>query len=159
MTAFTALSRTPDQTGALARALAAELSLGDVVLLEGALAAGKTHFVKAAVEALGATDPVTSPTFSIVNVYRTALTSVLHIDAYRLSGPREFRDLGLEEMIEDGVSLIEWGDRVAADFPQALTIRFELTDGADAPRRLTFSAGSPRWAPVIEALRAAFPCA
>lgn len=144
MPAFTVLSRSPEQTDALARALAAELSCGDVVLMEGALAAGKTHFVKAAVAALNGIDAVTSPTFSIVNVYRTPLASVLHIDAYRLSGPPEFRDLGLEEMIEEGVTLIEWGDRVAADFPQALTIRFELTDGADDPRRLTFSAETPR---------------
>ncbi|MDQ0465819.1 tRNA threonylcarbamoyladenosine biosynthesis protein TsaE [Caulobacter ginsengisoli] len=156
MTAFAVLSNSPDQTDALARALAAELSRGDVVLLEGALAAGKTHFVKAAVAALDGADPVTSPTFSIVNVYRTALASVLHIDAYRLSGPPEFRDLGLEELIEEGVSLIEWGDRIASDFPQALTIRFELIDGADDPRRLTFSAETPRWAPVIDALKARF---
>ncbi len=157
MSPFTLLSRSPEQTDALARALAAELACGDVVLMEGALAAGKTHFVKAAVAALGGADAVTSPTFSIVNVYRTPLASILHIDAYRLSGPPEFRDLGLEEMIEEGVTLIEWGDRVASDFPQALTIRFELTDGADDPRRLTFSAGTPRWAPVIEALKAVLP--
>src|SRR3569623_2428907 len=131
MTAFDVLSNSPEQTDALARALAAELARGDIVLMEGALAAGKTHFVKAAVAALDGTDAVTSPTFSIVNVYRTALASVLHIDAYRLSGPAEFRDLGLEEMIEEGVTLIEWGDRVATAFPQALTIRFELLDGAD----------------------------
>lgn len=153
MTDFSVLSHSPDQTDALARALAAELTSGDVVLMEGALAAGKTHFVKAAVAALDGADEVTSPTFSIVNVYRTPARSVLHIDAYRLSGPPEFRDLGLEEMIEDGVTLIEWGDRVAADFPQALTIRFELTGGADDARRLTFSAETSRWTPVIEKLK------
>jgi tRNA threonylcarbamoyladenosine biosynthesis protein TsaE len=153
MPAFTVLSHSPAQTDALARALAAELAPGDVVLMEGALAAGKTHFVKAAVAALEGADEVTSPTFSIVNVYRTPRRSVLHIDAYRLSGPPEFRDLGLEEMIEDGLSFIEWGDRIAADFPQALTIRFELTGGADDARRLTFSAETPRWAPVIERLQ------
>jgi tRNA threonylcarbamoyladenosine biosynthesis protein TsaE len=153
MSAYTVLSHSPDQTDALARALAAELTPGDVVLMEGALAAGKTHFVKAAVAALEGTDAVTSPTFSIVNVYRTPRASVLHIDAYRLSGPHEFRDLGLEEMIEEGVSLIEWGDRVAADFPQALTIRFELMGGEDDARRLTFDAETARWAPVIEKLK------
>ena len=154
---FSVLSHSPAQTEALARALAPELAPGDVVLMEGALAAGKTHFVKAAVAALDGADEVTSPTFSIVNVYRTPSRPVLHIDAYRLSGPPEFRDLGLEEMIEEGISLIEWGDRVAADFPQALTIRFELTGGADDARRLTFSAETPRWAPVIEHLAKVLP--
>lgn len=157
MPAFSVLSHSPDQTDSLARALAAEIASGDVVLMEGALAAGKTHFVKAAVAALDGSDEVTSPTFSIVNVYRTPGRAVLHIDAYRLSGPPEFRDLGLEEMIEEGVTLIEWGDRVAADFPQALTIRFELMGGADDARRLTFSAETPRWAPVIERLAKVLP--
>ncbi len=149
MQSFTVLSRSPEDTAAIARALAPALRAGDVVLLSGGLAAGKTHFVKALAQALGSADAVTSPTFSIANFYARPGGQILHMDAYRLGGVAEFRDLALDDHFETGITLIEWGDRVAAAFRTHLSLAFE-TD--DTERRLTFSAHGARWLSAMPAL-------
>jgi tRNA threonylcarbamoyladenosine biosynthesis protein TsaE len=76
----------------------------------------------------------------------------LHIDAYRLSSVAEFRDLALEVYITESITAVEWGDIVEHDFPDALTIDFEFVENEDNWRRLTFSAKTERWQPVLESL-------
>lgn len=141
-------------TGAVAAMLAPHLRPGDAVLLKGGLASGKTTFVKAVAAALGSQATVTSPTFTLAQFYPFAAGTILHIDVYRLEGIHEYRDLGLADYLEESVTLVEWGEKVAGDFPGHLLIEFDSDPSAPDMRVLTFSASSPRWGPVISALQA-----
>ena len=140
-----------EDTAQIASALAALLRPGDVVLLDGALAAGKTFFTRALVRALGSDEAVTSPTYTIANIYDTPKGPVLHVDAYRLKGAQEFYHLGLEEYFDTGVSVIEWGERIADYFDAPLSIRIGFGD-SETERQVSFTAEAPRWRPVLEAL-------
>lgn len=134
------LSRSEAETIAIGRALGARLRAGDVVLLRGALGAGKTVFVRGLAEGLGC-DPgsVTSPTFTIVQEYRGG-TRLQHADLYRLS-PLEVEELALDELVEDAVLAVEWPDRWA-DPPPATVVSLER---AGEGRRITIEgpAGPP----------------
>ncbi|MDR7281062.1 tRNA (adenosine(37)-N6)-threonylcarbamoyltransferase complex ATPase subunit type 1 TsaE [Catenuloplanes atrovinosus] len=154
MRSFSVVSGSPAQTALIATALAERLRPGDIVLLSGNLAAGKTTFVKAVAEALGSTDPVTSPTFALAQFYATKESRILHVDTYRLADVEEYRDLGLEEYQEDAISLIEWGEKIAGEFPCHLAVSFVATDEADG-RSLTFSATCDRWTGALADLHAA----
>lgn len=153
--AFTVRSASPADTGAIAAALAPVLRAGDVVLLDGDLAAGKTLFVTALAAALGADDSVTSPTFAIAQFYNGARGPILHMDAYRLEDMAAFRNLALDDYFPDAITLIEWGERVAPAFPDHLGIRF-TTEG-DA-RVLTVSAHGARWTAALPNIEARLAC-
>lgn len=140
-----------DDTARIASALADLLRPGDVVLLDGALAAGKTTFTRALVRALGYDEAVTSPTYTIANIYDTPKGALLHVDAYRLKGAQEFYHLGLEDYIETGMSVIEWGERLEGYFDAPLSIRIGFGEDETA-RVLTLSSDAARWLPVLEAL-------
>ena len=100
-------------TIAAGRALADELSAGDVVLLYGDLGAGKTAFVKGLAEGLGvAREEVSSPTFTLMQEYRGGRLTLYHVDLYRLDDPREVADLGLDEIAASGVLAIEWAEKL-----------------------------------------------
>ena len=142
-------------TAAVAALLAPHLRPGDVVLLKGELATGKTTFVKAVAAAMGSAAPVTSPTFTLAQFYPSQQGTILHIDAYRLSGIHEYRDLGLDDYLAGSVTLVEWGDQISEDFPGHLMLEFQHEASAPDLRVLAFTSDSPRWAPVIEALQAA----
>jgi tRNA threonylcarbamoyladenosine biosynthesis protein TsaE len=119
------------ETRALAAEIGAKLGRGDVVVLNGGLGAGKTTFVKGLAEGLGVVDAVTSPTFTIVQHYEGRLP-VTHVDVYRLDRLQELHDFGFEEMLEDGVTIIEWGDAIAPLLPRhRLEIRLTLGDDLD----------------------------
>lgn len=139
-------------TKQLAAALAKHLRPGDTVLLDGALAAGKTFFTKALAAELGCTETVTSPTYAIANIYEAPNFSILHVDAYRLKSARDFHMLGLEDYLENGVSIIEWGERVRDIVEAPLDIRIGFGN-ADEARVFTLTSLAPRWAPVLEALQ------
>jgi tRNA threonylcarbamoyladenosine biosynthesis protein TsaE len=154
VTSFSVLSDSPQRTAAIAAALAPHLRPGDVVLLTGGLATGKTSFVQALAPALGSADVVTSPTFALVHIYRGSQAPILHIDAYRLSGVHEFRDLGLDEYIEESVTLIEWGDVVADDFPCHLLIALECRNDSPAEHRsVSLSSSCESWQARLPVLR------
>lgn len=145
----------PAGTAAVAATLAPHLRVGDVILLKGGLGAGKTTFVKAVASALGSSTVVTSPTFTLAHFYPFDHGTILHIDAYRLSGIPEYRDLGLEEYLDEAVTLIEWGDKVADEFPCQLVVDFHRESTAPDLRVIVFSSDSPRWLPVIGAIQSA----
>lgn len=125
----------PATTRAIAAALADALVDGDVLVLTGDLGAGKTCFAQGLGAGLGVEDRITSPTFTLANRYRGRLT-LHHLDVYRLDSEADARDLGLEELLDDGVTVIEWGDRIAGLLPEhrfTVALRFpEVAAGTEA---------------------------
>lgn len=153
MSGFSVICRSREETRVIAAALAPFLRLGDAMMLKGPLASGKTAFVQELVAALGSKAEVTSPTFTIAQFYPLLLGTFLHIDAYRLSSVAEFRDLALEDFVAESITAVEWGDIVEQDFPNALSINFEFVANEDNSRKLTFSASSEKWQPVLVSLK------
>lgn len=101
-----------DETSAEGERLAGLLQPGDVVLLTGDLGAGKTHFTKGLVRGLDINECAVSPTFTIVNEYRSENALLNHMDVYRLSDYDELLDIGFEDYLSGGgVTVIEWADR------------------------------------------------
>lgn len=143
-------------TERLGRALAEVLPPGTVVALVGTLGAGKTRLVQASAAALGVPrDEVTSPTFVLVNEYRHGRLPVYHFDTYRLKDDDEFLELGPEEYFEsDGITFVEWADRVANLLPiERLEITLEVT--GNTSRQATIVASSPGIVPLLGLLAAA----
>lgn len=123
-------SNTPEETIAMGKKFAATLGEGDVVCLEGDLGAGKTHFVKGMAEAYGIDrEEVSSPTFTLINEYYGEKT-LYHFDCYRMESPREAIEIGLEEYLyDDGISVIEWPERIASLIPpDAIWVAIEEID-------------------------------
>ena len=129
------VSRSPEETQAVGEGLGARLVAGSVVACTGELGAGKTCFLQGLARGLGVTGDVTSPTFVLVNHYRGRLP-VYHLDAYRTGSLTELVDLGLEEMLHgDGVTVIEWADKLLPLLP-ARTIHVHLSGLGDEPREI-----------------------
>jgi tRNA threonylcarbamoyladenosine biosynthesis protein TsaE len=147
---FAVISHSPDDTWELAKRLAPKLSAGDVISLSGDLGAGKTVFTKGLAEGLDITEPVTSPTFTILKEYRGRLP-LFHFDVYRLGHPDELDELGVDEYFySDGVSVVEWGDKVSALIPEEhLDIKMvRLVD--DDFRRLEITPRGSSWRERVE---------
>ena len=121
-------------TQEMAGALAAVAEPGDVIVLTGDLGAGKTAFVQGFGRALGVSERITSPTFTLVHTYEGRLR-VHHIDVYRLDAAAEVRDLALPELLDEGaVALIEWGEMVLPELPRdRLQIEFRFGPDVDRP--------------------------
>jgi tRNA threonylcarbamoyladenosine biosynthesis protein TsaE len=102
----------PEQTEAAGEELGRRLRVGDLVLLRGDLGAGKTTFVRGVARGSGSAAPVASPTFQLVRVYPGRL-QLAHVDLYRLEEGDALRDLGLDELLDVGAVVVEWGDRLA----------------------------------------------
>src|SRR5580700_104822 len=111
----------PTETEALGAELAAVLKDGDVVLVSGELGSGKTTLVRGAARALGVTDPITSPTFSIGHRYRATNTTVSHLDLYRLAGGLQEEDPGLlDDYLGPGrIAFVEWPAREHVELSSA----------------------------------------
>ena len=126
------------ETEAVGEAVGRVLVAGDVLLLSGDLGAGKTTFVRGLARGLGVSFGVKSPTFAIHLRYPGRLP-LDHLDLYRLQDPRDLAELGLEDVLgRDGVSVVEWGERLGDLAPGSpLTIRFE--DRGPSARRLVAS--------------------
>ena len=128
-------------TEAVGASLAAGLEAGDVLVLTGPLGAGKTRFVAGLARGLGVRARVRSPSFTLINEYRGARL-LLHLDLYRLE-PREVDGLGLEEQIERGVLVAEWGEKLPPALRrEALTLRFEIL--SETERAITARAAGAR---------------
>jgi tRNA threonylcarbamoyladenosine biosynthesis protein TsaE len=139
-------TRSADETYALARRIGAVLRPGDVVLLDGELGTGKTVFAKGIAVALGISEPVVSPTFTVVREY-DAPTPLVHVDVYRLDHLQELHDIGFDDLIgSEAVTVVEWGDRVSSLLP-ADRLDVHLEAGAsDDDRSVSFEAAGVSWA-------------
>jgi len=101
----------PQETEAAGEELGRRLRSGDLVLLRGELGAGKTTFVRGVARGSGSAAPVASPTFQLVRIYPGRL-QLAHVDLYRLEKGDDLRDLGLDELLDAGAVVVEWGDRI-----------------------------------------------
>lgn len=146
----------PDEsaTEGLGRRLAAVACPGDVILLVGPLAAGKTVLARGFVRALaGDEEDVPSPTFTLVQTYPTPRGEVWHFDLFRIERPEEVVELGIDDAFASGISLIEWPERLDGRLPRdRLEVRI-APDDATGARRATL-AGGPSWAARLAALGA-----
>lgn len=148
-------------THAVAAALAGIVRSGDLVVLAGEMGAGKTAFAQGFGAALGITEPMTSPTFTLIHSYEVGRLTVHHADLYRLSTHHELADLALGELMEsDGIVLLEWGDVVAGVLGDHMMVRLDHVDDDEGARLLTVGATGRSWAPrwsrietVLEGLR------
>jgi tRNA threonylcarbamoyladenosine biosynthesis protein TsaE len=147
-----------EQTFAVAHGVAEVLHPGDLLILAGDLGAGKTLFAKGLAAGLGVTEPVVSPTFTLVREYEGTGVRVQHVDVYRLDQMQEVLDLDLDELLEAGaVTLVEWGDVVDSLLPpERLVVRLDHPEGSgDDERTLTFEPVGPSWSAREDALRRA----
>ncbi len=137
-----ALSRSVQETERLGERLGARLRGGEVICLSGDLGAGKTAFTRGIGRGWGATEPVTSPTFTLIHEHHRARDdqTLYHVDAYRLSGAADAWTVGLDELLHgDGVVVIEWPENVEDALPpERLWVTLAFVD--EEVRRLTFRA-------------------
>jgi tRNA threonylcarbamoyladenosine biosynthesis protein TsaE len=152
LTERTEISRSPSDTLALGERIGRAAQPGDVVALFGGLGAGKTLLAKGVLRGLGGDpDDATSPTFTLIRQYSARLT-LYHMDAYRLTAPRQILEIGAEEAFEgEGVCLIEWADRVAEALPSdRLDLHLEVT--GETQRDIRIAARGPRGERLLEGL-------
>lgn len=125
----------PEETFQMAKLLSESAKPGEIYCLNGELGVGKTVFVKGFASGLGIEDPVVSPTFTILQEYRSGRLPLFHFDVYRIEDPDELYELGYEEyFFGDGVTMIEWSTLVAELIPNdavRVLIKKDLSKGTD----------------------------
>jgi tRNA threonylcarbamoyladenosine biosynthesis protein TsaE len=153
----TILTTGPEQTQEAGRAIGEQAQAGDIFLLTGPLGAGKTCFTQGIAGGLGVSGYVRSPTFVLTTRYQGRLT-LHHMDLYRIGGPEEAWDLGLDEQLfGGGICIVEWAERAAEIFPpESLWTELEHVDSGDQ-RSISFIDWPARYRAVLEQLSAAFP--
>ncbi len=139
-------SASADQTAELAAVLAPALVSGDVILLQGDVGAGKTHFARALIQSvLGVAEDVPSPTFTLVQTYPAPVCDIWHADLYRLTSIQEVEELGLVDAFETDICLVEWPDRLGQLAPaHALTLAIR-TSATDEARMINASWTDVKW--------------
>ena len=129
-------SKSPEETHKFGREFAKSLPIPGVVLLHGALGTGKTTLTRGIAQGLGLDDPsiVNSPSFTLVNIYQ-GFCPIYHVDLYRLRGERDLYLTGIDDFMgREGVTIVEWGERLGYVPAQAVVI--EMEDGGDDIRQL-----------------------
>lgn len=119
---MTFYTESAEQTIGLGEKIGSFLRPGDIIALQGTLAAGKTTITKGIARALGITEDITSPTFTLISVYEGRLP-LYHMDVYRLEGSADFSDLGAEEMLYgNGICVIEWSEKIMHELPSSTIV-------------------------------------
>jgi len=122
----------------LGKTFAQVLKPGSIVALDGPLGAGKTHFTKGLALGLGYQEPVTSPTFSLVQEYRGGRLPIFHFDFYRLDSAEELLHLGWDDYLDEGgIVIAEWAERFPELLPSEQTFQLNISIGADLSRRVS----------------------
>lgn len=133
---MTFVTHSPAETERLGEKLAEKLTPGAVLAYRGELGAGKTAFTRGLARGLGYTDPVTSPTYTIVNEYLGGRLPLFHFDMYRLSSAEDLWDIGWEDYLDrGGVCAVEWSENVAEALPDAIIVTIRKVD--DTTRQIT----------------------
>ena len=133
-------TNSPEETEQLGCALGKLLPAGAILAYEGDLGAGKTAFTRGLARGLGATEPVTSPTYTIVNEYLSGRLPLFHFDMYRLSSADDLWDIGWEDYLDrNGVCAVEWSENVMDAMEDAMVIRIEKL--GEETRRITIEGG------------------
>ena len=141
---------TLQQTKQLASSLAKQLRVGDIIALYGNLGVGKTAFTLFLVQSFcGDGEEVPSPTFTLLQTYDTDYFPIFHFDLYRLKNPNEVFELGIEDAFYDGVSLIEWPEKMGSYLPTKKILKIEI-GCKDEVRTFTFSSQNPSWQERLE---------
>ena len=135
------VTNSASETRALGERLASGLRPGDTVILEGELGAGKSELARGIARGLGVTETVTSPSFTILNVYESGRCPLYHFDWYRLENEEELYELGMDEYLGgDGIAVVEWAERCPDAVPEdCIRIRLEAT--GEETRRITVNDG------------------
>ena len=157
MTMLAELTADEAMTATLARMLAATLRPGQVILLDGPVGAGKTHFARAFIQARqgDAAEDVPSPTFTLVQTYDDPMgTEIWHADLYRLGDPSELDELGLDEAMADSITLIEWPDRMGDAPAEALWLRLQPDDDPGL-RRISLHGQAEDWPDIARSVQRA----
>ena len=137
-------------TSAAGAALAPLLRAGDIVLLDGALGAGKTTFVRGLLQARGHHGEVPSPSFAIVQPYEDLDLPIWHVDLYRVTHPSELEELGLDSVLGQGALLVEWPGHAGEGAWPPTALALSLVERGDGSRALTATPGQGwegRWPP------------
>ena len=136
-------THSPEETEAVGRKLAAQLRPGDVLAYYGDLGAGKTAFTRGLAAGLGVTEPVTSPTYTIVNEYLSGRLPLFHFDMYRLGSADELFDIGWEDYLaRGGICAVEWSENVEEALDGALRITITKDSADENVRTITIEGGA-----------------
>ena len=134
------ITHSPEETEKLGAALAQRLQPGTIIAYTGDLGAGKTAFTRGLAKGLGYTQPVTSPTYTIVNEYLGGRLPLFHFDMYRLASSDDLWDIGWEDYLErEGVCAVEWSENVQDAMEDAITVTIEKL--GENTRRITIEGG------------------
>ena len=134
------ITNSPQQTEAVGAALGRVVTPGTVIAYRGDLGAGKTAFTRGLARGLGITEPVTSPTYTVVNEYLSGRLPLFHFDMYRLACAEDLWDIGWEDYLErGGVCAVEWSENVADAMEAPIWVTIEKT--GDESRRITLEGG------------------
>ncbi len=113
------ITKTAEETIELGKKIGSLLKAGDIIAMDGTLAAGKTTITKGIAQSLGVEDCITSPTFCLISEYEGKKMPLYHMDVYRLDGGEDFINLGVEDMLYgDGVCIVEWSEKVKSELPK-----------------------------------------
>ena len=136
-------THSPEETEAVGRKLAAQLRPGDVLAYYGDLGAGKTAFTRGLAAGLGVTEPVTSPTYTIVNEYLSGHLPLFHFDMYRLGSADELFEIGWEDYLaRGGICAVEWSENVEEALDGALRITITKDSADETVRTITIEGGA-----------------
>lgn len=124
--------------------LASILECGDVICLQGPLGAGKTTLARGLITQLCGAKDAPSPTYTLVETYEASDLSLWHFDLYRLEEEKDVWELGLEESLDEGVSLIEWPERIASLIPEN-ALHLEIVLDQSKHSRLLQLSGGTQW--------------
>ena len=134
------ITNSPQQTEQVGAALGKVLTPGTILAYEGDLGAGKTAFTRGLARGLGATDMVTSPTYTIVNEYLSGRMPLFHFDMYRLASADDLWDIGWDDYLDrGGICAVEWSENVREAMEGAIRVRIEKT--GEEERRITIEGG------------------
>ena len=137
------VTNSPEETRRLGERLAGQLQAGDVVILEGELGAGKSELARGIAKGLGVTETVTSPSFTILNVYESGRCPLYHFDWYRLESAEELYELGMDEYLGgDGIAVVEWAERCPEAVPEG-AIRISLETAGEQVRKINIREQHP----------------